>query len=200
MRNLGGRVNEDYVTFCEKFIKCVVGAKTYGEGWKKRQKVCEMSSPSDEAMALLLLENSEARWSTEFELLKTTTKVQDSLLPKAKYTGSGKNKKLPGITKRYGGWNNDGIERFNELFKLVKEDRKRNGKWFDDLVADRLPDSDDASDVLVDSPLFAKAHNDLFDESSDEQQTVGEQAHKEHEDEEHEDDAMDDLDQKRAAV
>ena len=68
------------------------------------------------------------------------------------------------------------------------------------LVADRLPDSDDASDVLVDSPLFAKAHNDLFDESSDEQQTVGEQAHKEHEDEEHEDDAMDDLDQKRAAV
>ena len=56
-------VNDNYVYFCENFVKTVVGTQRYKRGWKNNLDFSEIATPSDEALTLLLLENSMYRLS-----------------------------------------------------------------------------------------------------------------------------------------
>ena len=69
---------------------------------------------SNEAFAFLIFENYEQKWKSQRETAANTGKTQKM---KGKYTG-----RTSGHCK-YGGWNPEGIRRFNELRKLVEEDR-----------------------------------------------------------------------------
>ena len=159
-------VNESFVYFVEKFLKYVVGVQSFNRGWKKNTKLSVLASPSDEALSLLLIENSEQRWLQEFDKISREEAVNENELQKAKYTSAGHNKSKKGITKKYGGWSNEGIERFNKLLEMVRTDREVNGAWFDQILQQRLKDSRVDNDKEEDGEkhqVIAIAGNDLGD-------------------------------------
>jgi hypothetical protein len=98
-----------YGLFCEHVLSHVVGRDV----WKRlspTHTVSQIATVSDEAFALLLLENSWEMW------VAVATEQRD--VPSPKYSMRG-----PG-TKKYQGWTEEGIARFNELFDEVEEDRR----------------------------------------------------------------------------
>jgi len=128
--------------------------------------IMKIATASDEAMALLLLENSETRWMAEYGKREKGEKVVEKDLPVPLYTSAGQsNKQQKGFTKRYGGWSQDGINRFNQVHEMVKQDRQANGFWFDELVKKRIEanfnSNMDESGVLDGSTQVALASNDL---------------------------------------
>jgi hypothetical protein len=74
-------VNESYIFFCDNFLKCVVGLHKFNRSIKNTHKLRHIATPSDEALALLLLENSEYRWNQEFEKKKKGEDVNEDHLP-----------------------------------------------------------------------------------------------------------------------
>ena len=169
LRRLGNdEVNESYIYFCESFLKCIVGCQTFNRKWNLNMKLSEIATPSDEALGLLLLENSEYKWLCDCETPgnSTNNKEESNNITKTKYTSAGKQKEQKkGFTKRYGGWKNEGIQRFNKIMEMVKADRVRNGKWFDEIMMNRRQkDANRKKDSDVDESGWATADNDLFDD------------------------------------
>jgi hypothetical protein len=155
--------NDDYVYFCLRFFKCIVGVQAYNAACDCDKKLSEIATPSDEALALIILENNEARWSQEFDLMGNDDSAKITL-PKAKYTSSGRNATMKGFTKKFGGWSVKGIERFNELLRLVKADRSANGEWFDNILLERKHRQQTTeTNSAVMGEVCIKADNDLFD-------------------------------------
>ena len=108
---------EDYTLFLDKFVRHVVGARKFD----KLAVVMPISSfvmISDEAYALLVYENQEARWKKMLKEGKTRTTMP------AKYTDGGCANKDTGRSRKAKGWDNAGIDKFNRLCLLVVEDRK----------------------------------------------------------------------------
>ena len=118
------RKRKAFFWFFDKYIVCVSGKRLWGA-----KKVVELVSKakdndggrnnvvvtkSDEAFALLIFGNYEQKWKSQRETLANNGNLQRM---KGKYTG-----RASGHCK-YGGWNAKGIRRFNELRKLVEEDR-----------------------------------------------------------------------------
>jgi hypothetical protein len=157
-------VNESYIFFCDNFLKCVVGLHKFNRSIKNTHKLRHIATPSDEALALLLLENSEYRWNQEFERKKKGEDVNEDHLPPTMYTSLGQNKQQKGFTRKYGGWSQAGIHRFNELVKKVRDDREKNGKWFDNILKQRaLAEQQDDDNVPGPNNNNAvKAENDLL--------------------------------------
>ena len=169
----GNEVNLAYVYFCEHFLKCIVGIQSFNRQMQKHYNLSVIATPSDEAFALLLLENNEYKWRHEFDLKqqKTTSdghnlKINEEDLLPSKYSSSGCNKQKKGFTKRYNGWTKEGIERFNTLLVKVRQDRKENGGLFDKRFADimqQIREGDNDGNFLSGSDL-TKAGNDLFED------------------------------------
>lgn len=107
------RYNEDvFEIFCDEFLRCVVGKLSW------RDRVCsdyvsDFSTPSDEALALLILENSWDRWEQIYDMDGDYRKATIS----TRWT-SDSHQASP-----YAGWNLEGRERFNELHQIVIRDR-----------------------------------------------------------------------------
>ena len=72
---------------------------------------------TDEALALLIWENQEERW-----LDMVASGTNKSLLP-GKYTDGGVSRVRTGRSRKGKGWSTRGVRRFNELCKLVENDR-----------------------------------------------------------------------------
>jgi len=168
MRKVGNdKVNVAYLYFCEKFLKYVIGVQSFNRAWKKHVPISEMATTLDEALALLLLENSHSCWSAEFaktEQGEVVTK-DDKTLPMPFYTSlSGSQGDQKGFTRKYGGWSEHGIQRFNELYSLVQKDRLENGRWFDNIMVARLAESseDESGGKKMHVLSSTKADNDLF--------------------------------------
>lgn len=108
------RLNENvFEIFCDKILRCVVGKLV----WRERichELVSVIATPSDEALALLILENSWDRWEQIYDLDgdHKNAKIQ------TKWTSD------PQHASPFSGWNLEGRERFNELRRLVINDRK----------------------------------------------------------------------------
>lgn len=163
-----GKINEDYVFFCEKFLQHVVGVNKFKAGYKNKTAISSLATASDEAFALLLLENTEIRWLDEHSKNPDgEKKIDETTLPRTKYTSAGQNKQQRGFTKRYGGWKLEGINRYNELFDMVVEDRTKHGIWFDAIVAKRFAHSlaegnDDGVAHQQNVVTIVRARNHLF--------------------------------------
>ena len=136
-----------YGVFCKRFLKCVVGDNTWKANHLKRP-VEEFVTNSDEAFALVTLENNYKRWS---EMHKTGSSKQCVI--EAKYTNSGESKK-DGKTKEFSGWSEEGIKRFNELHRLVKLDRKGNADFGNKLLSNWVGTQNE------DKKNAARANND----------------------------------------
>jgi len=78
----------------------------------------EMAMISDEAFALLLLENYWESWSTKnVEEYKTEVTFDESTNQKKKRKATwGKYTSGAWGSKRFGGWSKDGLLRFNQLY------------------------------------------------------------------------------------
>ena len=91
--------------FCENYLSTVMGKTKYNKS-KDKLVVSKMSTASDEALVILCIENSHARWVWEHE---KQTNGEETEKPKPMYTDSS-NKAY-----KYGGWTEKGIDRYNEL-------------------------------------------------------------------------------------
>jgi len=125
---------ECFFLFCDYFLSRVVGISVWKEGCLKT-KVSQMATASDEAFALLLVENYWESWS-KIDLdqykIETTFDVASNRKRKRKTTW-GKYTKSAYGARRYAGWMAEGLLRFNELFEEVKADRLKNGEAVEEL-------------------------------------------------------------------
>jgi len=167
-------INDGYLFFCQKFVKCVVGLQAYNRGVKDGLTFSEIASPSDEGLALILLENSCKRWVAEYdEKAKTTGNSNNQQLQidqGTEYTTAGKNKAKKGFTKKYCGWSRAGIEKFNQLVCRIRADRAKNGVEFDQVFARTRPHKDSEGNKENDEVIMeriVRAENDLVFEDSD---------------------------------
>ena len=165
-KNNKNEINQNYVVFCEKFLRCIVGIKIFRSSCKKH-KLSTYVSLSDEAFALLLLENSEHRWNSEIELKKNGNEVVEEFLLPTKYTGAGKSKQQKGFTKKFKGWTFEGIAKYNHLRDLIRKDRNENGVEFDSYMLNHFQKTceageNDAKSMEVSG--YVQAQNDLFDD------------------------------------
>ena len=130
----GRKHKKNYNTFFSRFVPAVVGPELFrqrlqdADGVTSADTVCTIS---DEAFALLLVENSYDRWTDIYT--KTggipkqrrgdrTRQCDSDIAPQ--YTHGGIKYELHQKTKTKG-WTTTGIQRYNELFKMVQTDRKR---------------------------------------------------------------------------
>jgi len=136
------RERRAFFWFFDSFLECVCGASVWNNA-KTKQLVSEARDPSgskvvsvsDEAFALLLIDNYLEKWKTradEEEAIRVrpvgdgaaamTTGGENTIRKQTKtagkYTG-----KAQGQCK-WGGWSSEGIKQFNFLRKLVKADRE----------------------------------------------------------------------------
>jgi hypothetical protein len=89
----------------------------------------DLISTTDEAYALVNVEGNLKRWTKEAELMaaargRALDADERNSLPKSEYTNGGSKSE---------GWNEEGINRFNELVAEVKADREsEEGKKFEE--------------------------------------------------------------------
>jgi hypothetical protein len=163
-----------YKWVCSKMMQCVVG---YSK-WQRRcfkEHMSEFTTDSDESFLVVVIENNYQRWLDEAQYLanntsnqaKTTTKPanedieeqwKENLAP-AKYTNAGMSaSNSKGSNRRCGGWSKEGYKRFNALYAMVKEDRKRRVEFELDL-----------KEMCQDERNMDEAQNDDDDDSDDEE-------------------------------
>jgi hypothetical protein len=116
-----------YQIFCDEVLSQVVGKLEWKTGRHSR-KISRWATTSDEAFALILLENSWDLWAEMAEQAKLHGKKTAFVATKeALYSRSGAG------TKKYGGWTSIGLKRFGEIANLVQADRmKIDGRKFEE--------------------------------------------------------------------
>jgi hypothetical protein len=113
---------ETYTVFITEIVKRVVGESVWSKNCTKKL-VSEFVTKSDEAFALVTIENHYDRWSYMYAQKDKTDK--DRTAPYALYTNCGNTKGGNGTNRKYDGWSREGLDRFNKLHQLVTEDRTR---------------------------------------------------------------------------
>ena len=121
--------------FCENFLPEVVGKVEWRKG-VTNLKVSDLATVTDEAFALLVLDNVWLTW------MNMDTPVEE--LKHAGKDGAGKRKVRPGLythnfrkASRHEGWNTNGLKRMDELMDQVMMDRKENGDWDGKYLAEK---------------------------------------------------------------
>ena len=116
---------EAFLWFADSLLECVCGKIAWGAKTKYRSRISDAKygntnesivTVSDEVFALLLCENFIDKWITRYDHNPPPPSVRGSKII-GKYTRSS-----IGYSE-YGGWSEEGVIRFNELFSIVVEDR-----------------------------------------------------------------------------
>jgi hypothetical protein len=110
-----------YQLFCSHFLRPIVGTTKWKHNFLRKRMTLYVTI-SDEAFALLTLENNYDRWIDMWrnDNLKTSE-------VEAKWTNAGQSLSN-GQSKRFNGWKQDGYTRYNELYDLVEADREDAGR------------------------------------------------------------------------
>ena len=127
---------ETFTSFVTTFLKPVCSTKWKGKRCdQKTKKLADIITVSDEAFVLLTLENNWERWidinnkANDNYAASTCGKsnVLDlNVMTKCTYINKKRTDDANRLPTIWRGWNNQGILRFNDLCKAVKEDRKQN--------------------------------------------------------------------------
>ena len=176
---LGGRTHpEAYTVFFERFVPCAI-KKTE---WERRIARAgtgteltddSLASISDEAFALVLLENSFDRWfdiytSNEGVVMQQRGVKQrrfESDVPTLYTRGGIKYDKYKSKDGEKKGWSDEGITRFNQLFEMVKHDRTANSNFEADwLKARRETQAEEGVRVFKRKRTSVHAISELFAE------------------------------------
>jgi len=130
----------------EFFVGRILGGAVGNRKWSTKRKAFHPVSssragitPSDEAFALVVLENI---WDTVFP--PVAGGAQDN--KNTKYTG----KRVPGTSnKKFEGWSRQGIDRFNYLCQFARENREEeHAKEIEERVVEQLREKYFPSDLL----------------------------------------------------
>jgi hypothetical protein len=126
-----GTANPAYLYFCRHFLKCVVSSHTL-RAIDGSVLLTTITTASDEAFLLLLIENNETCW-TFCSRQQMGMLLPEEVAPHPKYTISPSRKQggTARSTRRNAGWSHEGINRFNKFVALVRKDKKVFGQWFD---------------------------------------------------------------------
>jgi hypothetical protein len=129
----GRRNAKMYKVFFDNFLPCVIKKSVFDHQVAVATNDRTLCTVSDEAFALLLLENSFDCWQDIYQLQKgevTPKRGQkrrefESDVP-TRYTKGGivYDKTVKNNDPK--GWSAEGILRYNKLYSMVKEDRKTN--------------------------------------------------------------------------
>lgn len=122
----GRKEEEAYAHFCYYILPYVVGRSRWGYMLRISSRKFEwVASISDEALGLLLLENSWDRWTWESgrtkEQIREDAQKDQPECPPTKYSVKRGRKKVP---RSSSGWTNEGIRRFRELAEMTTKARK----------------------------------------------------------------------------
>ena len=141
--------------FLEKFVSCVVGRIEWKRSCKD-QPISKIASATDEAFALLVLENIWDSWrdvDPQEYLLKRRERVEPKKqAPEGSSTSQKRprQKEIPGKytekhrnAKRYRGWSEEGFARFNQLVRMVREDRAQRKEFEVNFLAKQKADGND---------------------------------------------------------
>lgn len=162
-----------YSTFYSVFLPSIVGKRRFNRLLRTLKDEEEIATVSDEALALLAIENSWKRWDKIFDnsngeirrYTKNETKPEGLFdnLPPPEYTKTAKDDPESEKNTEDKNWNEAGISRFNELRQLVINDRASypdfTKKWIKSARQTQLKrktreeDSDDCPDA--DDDLFS---------------------------------------------
>ena len=171
----GRRNKELYCIFFDRFLPCVVKKSVFEHQVSVAKSDSTLCTVSDEAFALLLLENSWKRWVDIYRLQKgevTPKRGQkrrefESDVP-TKYTKGGiiydKTVKINDPK----GWSAEGIQRFNELYDLVKIDRKAHKGFIKSWLAERRAKLLNGTQALKRKQPQPQARIELMDSEGDE--------------------------------
>jgi hypothetical protein len=110
---------ETYMVVYDYILPCIVG-KVY---WKKAVQgrlAVEIATTSDEALALLILENSWNCWTQEASLSPGQKLAAVETRERTKWTSNSMS------SGKYEGWGTEGVPRYNVLCAAVKKDRRDN--------------------------------------------------------------------------
>ena len=130
---------EIYNLLFNKFIPCVMGKQKFQQQLRladetREQEFCTVS---DEAYAILVIENLEERWNDILE--KNDYKVHPNRGKKErewisdippKYTMGGIKYKNKNINNQGRGWGEEGINRYNELCSTIIKSQNNNSECF----------------------------------------------------------------------
>jgi hypothetical protein len=126
---------EAYHWICSKMLKCVVGYATWNRRCYK-ELLSDFSTASDESFLVVTIENNYQRWLHEAKHRYTNCEEDPdddswrAKLAPAKFTNSGASSANGnGSNRRCGGWSKPGYLRFNAIYSLVQEDRKRRANF-----------------------------------------------------------------------
>ena len=117
MLTMGDNDNDAYNTFCDYILPAVCGRKS-NEAKFNEEYLLKVATASNEAFALLSIENAWDRWVFQLD------NPDDDNIPATKYSQEGSQSRA--LT--YSGWKRIGTERFRDLQKLVKEDRRTDDR------------------------------------------------------------------------
>ena len=109
-----------YEWFCTNFLPIIVEQTKFNR-YVHTYKISEFASPCDEAVALVMIENSEDRWKYEADQIKQGVKVANEKekkdkRPKTRYTWEGTN---------WIGWYKYGVPRYMELTERIAKERQQ---------------------------------------------------------------------------
>jgi hypothetical protein len=110
-------------------LSCVVGRSGYKQNMAMTL-VSELSTSSDEAFAILCVENNIEAW--DYMISSETSTKKGPNMPPPKYT---RNRKDSG---KHHGWSAEGINRFNELHEDVESKRRETVQLEADFCAMKM--------------------------------------------------------------
>ena len=178
-----GRKNEEaYTAFFEHFVPCATKKTLWDRrlakavtntASKKNQSLCTIS---DEAFALLLLENSYDRWLDIFSNNKGPVMQRRGVKHRGfqsdvptLYTRGGIKYDKTDMTQSVKGWSEEGIARFNALFDQVIADRAQNPgferRW---LEARKSAQEEEGTTTKKRKRQPTQARSELLDSDDDE--------------------------------
>ncbi len=111
--------------FAGTFLSCVVGRVAFRRK-SANVELQEFVTKTDEAFALLCIENIYDRF-VKIDINTWYAPHQEG--KRKRNCKSGKYTEDAHKAHRYGGWNQKGMSRFNELCKIVELDRDANKEW-----------------------------------------------------------------------
>jgi hypothetical protein len=123
-----------YSLFCEVVLSVVVG-KSYWKENHKTEKLSSFVTVSDEAIGLLLLENSWELWMEMSARLRDGQEIGRAKKQKHDESGKGlltRYTENGGHVRKDQGWSDEGLKRFVELVKLVVANREEDSKKEDE--------------------------------------------------------------------
>eukprot|EP00978_Attheya_sp_CCMP212_P013476 scaffold33887_cov67-Attheya_sp.AAC.3 len=109
---MGENKNNAYNAFCDYILPAVCGQKS-NEAKFNKDYLSKVATVSDEAFALLSIENAWDRWVFQLD------NPDSDHIPATRYSHKGSSARA----LIYSGWKKIGTERFRDLQKLVKQDR-----------------------------------------------------------------------------